>query len=137
MITLKVMCQYCDKPAQLVTGKAIYPHRPDLYGKRFWQCAKCKSYVGCHPPARANGKGGRGDGTLPLGRLANAELRQAKQEAHEAFDPLWKDGEMTRREAYAWLADQLGLQGGSCHIGEFDVARCKAVVDIVSKRYST
>lgn len=134
MITLKVMCQYCDKPAQLVTGKAIYPHRPDLSEKRFWQCGRCKAYVGCHPPARANGKGGQGDGTVPLGRLANAELRAAKQAAHEAFDPLWRSGEMTRREAYAWLAEQLGIKGSLCHIGEFDVAQCQAVTEAVWKR---
>ena len=26
------VCPYCDKPAALVGGSAIYPHRPDLMG---------------------------------------------------------------------------------------------------------
>lgn len=65
-------CPYCQRPSLLVTGKTIYPHRPDLVAKRFWQCAPCDAYVGCHPPAGRNGKGGQGDGTVPLGRRARS-----------------------------------------------------------------
>jgi hypothetical protein len=91
---------------------------------RFWQCAPCDAYVGCHSGT-----------TNPLGRLANAELRQAKIAAHAAFDPLWKfhtfkDGHqsMTRNAAYQWLADQLGIPRADCHIGMFDVDRCRLVI---------
>lgn len=77
---MTVICSYCNKPAELVTGKEIYPHRPDLYPKKFWRCRPCTAYVGCHKP-----NAGYGDGTRPLGRLANAELRAAKSAAHAAF----------------------------------------------------
>ncbi len=126
-------CPYCTKPAALVGGDVIYPHRPDLAEKKFWSCEPCGAYVGCHP-ASAPGKGGQGDGAKPLGRLANAELRRAKQAAHAAFDPLWMAGPLKRREAYGWLAQQLGVPFPDCHIGEFDVELCRKVVQVCTTR---
>lgn len=115
-----VICSYCQQPAQLVGGDVIYPHRPDLYALRFYQCEPCDAWVGCH---RETAK--------PLGRLANAELRQAKQDAHAAFDPLWQSGRMKRKDAYSWLASRLGIE--TAHIGEFDVETCRRVVEICQK----
>lgn len=116
-------CPYCGTVAQLVTGEAIYPRRPDLWAKRFWSCPPCKAYVGCHPGT-----------TTPLGRLADATLRSAKQAAHALFDPLWQRGEMTREKAYAWLARELGIPGKDCHIGMFDVDTCVRVIEVCKKR---
>ncbi|MDE2467961.1 MAG: hypothetical protein KGL35_04280 [Bradyrhizobium sp.] len=116
---MNVNCDYCHKPATLVTGDVIYPHRPDLGNKRFWHCRPCKAWVGCHANSPAH---------APLGRLANAELRVAKQAAHAAFDPLWKSGRMTRLEAYRKLAECLGLDTKQTHIGRFDVELCQRVI---------
>lgn len=120
---IRVVCPYCDRPARLVTGSVIYPHRLDLIDLKFWQCEPCDAYVGCH---RAGN--GQGDGTKPMGRLANAELRRWRNAAHTAFDPLWRSRRMRRREAYGWLAKRLGVSVDNCHIGEFDVDGCKAVI---------
>lgn len=38
---MSVICDYCDKPAELVTGAEVYPHRPDLHHKKFWLCKPC------------------------------------------------------------------------------------------------
>lgn len=122
---MKVRCDYCGKPARLVTGLVIYPHRPDLSHLRFWMCDPCSAYVGCHKNS---------DRHVPLGRLANAELRTWKQQAHSNFDPLWKSGEMSRRDAYTWLADQMKLDFKKCHIGMFNVEQCKRVVQIIAAR---
>mgnify|MGYP001068973319 CR=1 FL=1 len=127
-------CPYCDRAAALVTGAVIYPHRPDLFGLKFWQCEPCDAYVGCHKAGARVGPGVISDGTLPLGRLANAALRRAKSAAHAAFDPLWKSRVMKRREAYAWLAKELGISSANCHIGMFDVDACQAVVAVVKAR---
>lgn len=120
-------CSYCGDPARLVFGTEIYPHRADLWMKLFWHCAPCGAWVGCH----------QGTDT-PLGRLANAELRGAKQRAHAAFDPLWqrkqlRDGcskNAARGAGYAWLAKQLGVEPKDCHIGMFDVQQCLRVVEV-------
>ena len=122
-----VFCDYCGEPAQLVTGKKVYPHLPGLWPKQFWRCVPCMAWVGCH----------RGT-ERPLGRLANADLRRAKMAAHDAFDRLWRakmrrDGipkSKARAAAYKWLANQLGIDAEECHVGMFDMETCKRVVEI-------
>ena len=113
---MTIICPYCSNEAPLVDGSVIYPHRPDLHSKPFYQCAPCDAYVGCHPGTEK-----------PLGRLANAELRRAKMAAHAAFDPLWRNGKQKRGNAYKWLAEQLGIAKRQCHIGYFDVDTCNRV----------
>jgi len=123
---MSTTCPYCQKPAALVTGDVIYPHRPDLAAKPFYHCPACKAWVGCH------------DGTTnPLGRLADAELRRWKSKAHAAFDPLWQrkitrgvGKKVARNAGYAWLAAQLRIERQACHIGMFDVALCQKVVEV-------
>lgn len=113
-----IKCNYCGNDAALVSGKEIYPHRPDLYSLQFWSCSPCKAWVGCHKRSNA----------VPLGRLANAELRREKTAAHAAFDPIWKSGRKSRRGAYEWLSKRLSIPFKDCHIGMFDVDTCKRVV---------
>lgn len=120
-------CPYCGNPARLVTGREIYPTRKDLHHMKFWLCQPCDAYVGCHRPNI-----GFGDGTRPLGRLANAELRRLKSQVHQAFDPIWKTGQMRRGQAYAWLAQQLGLQ--EAHVGEFDEETCQKALSILKPK---
>lgn len=123
-------CHYCGREAKLVTGDVIYPHRPDLANLNFWLCAPCDAYVGCHKRGARIGINAVSDGTVPLGRLANAELRRWKSLTHEAFDPLWKQGGMTRGAAYAWLAHKLGIPKNECHIGFFTLEQCQEAVRI-------
>lgn len=116
-----ITCPYCGKSAELVTGRVIYPHLRHLHSKMFWQCAPCDAYVGCHES---------GSGTKPLGRLANAELRKLKREVHVVFDPLWQDGRQSRKEAYCYLADCLGIPYAECHVGLFDEETCRRAIEI-------
>lgn len=130
---MTVTCQYCNRPAKLVDGSAVYPHRHDLKAKKFWNCTPCKAFVGCHEAGKyvvMHGKKIYSDGTMPLGVLANAELRQAKKMAHASFDPVWKEGGMTRKQAYAWLSAQLGIEPDDCHMGMMSVETCNRVVDL-------
>jgi len=126
---MPVKCPYCHRDAVLVQGAVIYPRRQDLYHRNFWHCPPCDAYVGTHRRNKRHGL----TGIEPLGRLANAELRKAKIAAHAAFDPLWASGRMTRKAAYAWLANMLGIPVANCHIGMFDVDGCQAVVAAVGR----
>ena len=121
--TIAVICPYCNNIADIVSGDRIYPHRPDLAEKKFYLCTPCDAYVGCHPGT-----------TKPLGRLADKTLRRAKVAAHNAFDPLWRAGPMTRLEAYQWLAEALGIAFADCHIGFFDLQQCQRVTEICLAR---
>ena len=118
-------CPVCKKEAALVTGREVYPHRPDLFGKSFWACLPCGAWAGCHP-----------NSTKRMGRLANAETRRLKQQAHAAFDPLWKTGRMSRTKAYAWLREAIGLSERDCHIGwmsDADLRRVPVLLAQLSK----
>ncbi len=114
-------CPYCNGKAVLVHSSVVYPR--SNYGN-LWVCAhypECDAYVGCH-------KGG----DVPLGRLANAELREAKKRAHAAFDPWWQKGGLNRSTAYEWLAQRLYISEADCHIGKFDVAQCERVCEVMA-----
>jgi len=124
----EVICQYCNKPAKLVQADVIYPHRPDLADKYFWVCNPCNAYVGCH---RAGV--GHGDGTRPLGILANPELRLARAAIHAKLDPLWKSGKCTRRQAYAALADAMDIPAWECHVAMFNLEQCKQDLLLLSQ----
>lgn len=121
---VKLLCPYCDKVVEPITGERLYPHRTDLWHKRFYRCDPCDAHVGCHAASWA-----------PLGILANAELRRAKSKAHEALDPIWRSGAMSRPDVYAWLASEMGIPLEKCHIGLFDLTECLRVIDLsLSKR---
>ncbi len=121
----KLTCAYCGKTAKLSMSSAHRYHGRD-YGP-IWECDPCEAWVGCHPGT-----------TKPLGRLANKELRLAKIAAHDAFDGLWRrkvqkekcSKSHARSKGYAWLAAQLGISPQQCHIGMFDVAMCRRVVEV-------
>ncbi len=110
-----VNCPYCGRQAEYVDSKIVYRRS---YGM-IYLCLNCDAYVGVH----------RGT-DRPKGRLANRELRYWKKAAHAAFDPLWQSGGMKRKEAYRWLASQMGLSPEETHIGMFDVQECKTVINI-------
>jgi len=116
-----IVCHYCGQPAKLVGGDVIYPHRPDLAAKQFWNCAPCGAYVGCHPGT-----------TQSLGILANAQLRMLKSRVHAAFDPMWRSKQKRRGEAYRWLADGIGIPFAECHVGMFSEDRCRAALAFLS-----
>lgn len=115
---MKVVCPYCKADAELINSAEIYGRS---YGM-MWICRPCDAYVGCHKNSKNN---------MPLGRLANAELREAKKAAHVAFDTLWKgQGFGARRAAYAWLARTLSIHPQKCHIGMMDVDMCDKVIEV-------
>ncbi len=114
MSTVK-FCDYCGQLAHLVDSSLVYGRS---YGLIYY-CAPCRAWVGVHKGTNK-----------PLGRLANAELREWKKKAHAAFDLLWKGGRMRRNEAYDWLSEQMKLPKKHTHIGMFDVDECKKVIEI-------
>lgn len=119
-------CPYCGAEVVLREAKYVYhTNKSEDWGK-VWVCSnypKCNAYVGCHKGT-----------TLPLGRLANTRLRTLKSEAHKQFDPIWKCGLMSRREAYKWLASMLRIDINDCHIGMFDVKMCQKVIHLCKKQ---
>lgn len=133
-------CPYCGAKSILVTGETIYPHREDLYHKRFFHCPLDEAWVGVHEMT--------GD---PLGTLANANLRKLRSAAHAAFDPVWDDpahqkwakqlGKKDskpkgyfvprfRTAAYTALAKAMDISVENCHIGVFNEDQCRKVIKL-------
>ena len=48
--------------------------------------------------------------------LADAATHEARKAAHEAFDPIWKGGTLSRGKAYKLLAEAMGLTRDECHM---------------------
>jgi hypothetical protein len=112
-------CPYCGAESVYVSSAEVYGGRN--YGP-IYLCRPCKAWVGVH---RGTDK--------PLGRLANSTLRSLKRQAHDAFDPLWRDGWMSRNDAYTWLSKELKVK--KAHIGECDEKQCRRVIQAsIAKR---
>lgn len=126
-------CPYCGAPVAFHKSSAF------LYGGRdygpVFACSRhpgCDAYVSCH---KSSGEA--------LGRLADAELRAWRKRAHAAFDPRWeaqvavRSKGAARREAYRWLARELGIPEGECHMSWFDVETCRRVVELCAPSIAT
>lgn len=124
-----VICSYCSAKTEFVSSKTVYNGRD--FGM-IYLCRPCRAYCGVHT------------GTAkPFGRLANAELREWRKKTHAVFDPIWefrigsknRTGKiMNKAQAkslvYKKLAEVLGIESTDCHIGMFDIATCKRLVEI-------
>ena len=118
-------CHLCAGAVELVPNSEVYNGKD--YGEWPWTylCRGCGSYVGLHPFTG-----------IPLGTLANKQMRAARQAAKAALNPLWQHGgPMTRTEAYAWLSQQLGIADiEDCHIGYMDVDQCRQIMAAIGAR---
>ncbi|MDR7270111.1 hypothetical protein J2X20_002769 [Pelomonas saccharophila] len=126
-------CLYCHSAVELVTGAEVYPDRPELAERYIWRCTCCDAHVGCHRPgARIPLPGGdeiESDGTLPMGSLANEELRAARIETHRMFDALWQPPAcMNRAEAYSWMARLLNIRKEEAHVASLTYDECVKVM---------
>lgn len=108
-------CPHCQGDVEIVNNKEIYG-RP--YGDWPWayRCKSktCDSYVGMHPMTN-----------IPLGTLANAELRNARKMAKNEFHDMMTEAKWTRDQAYAHLAKEMGLKHEECHFGWFTIEQCR------------
>jgi hypothetical protein len=118
------ICPYCSQESRKVRGSFLYRGRQNLADKIFYLCDACNAYIGCHPGS-----------DKPLGSLAKAELRKLRNMAHGVFDPLWMYKHFqTRKKAYAWLAEQLGIPVDDCHMACFDEEQCRRVIALCEEK---
>ena len=109
-------CPYCGNPTKLFEDSQIYGRS---YGSKCYVCEPCGAWVGCHKGTNKS-----------LGRVANKKLRELKHQAHEAFDPIWKEGYMPRIGAYEILSIAFDLPTEQTHIGMFDEDMCHKVISL-------
>ena len=114
-----VKCPYCGGIAVLRNAGYVYgdkSKRQKLYVCQHYP--ECNSYVGVH------------DGTdIPMGTLANGDLRNKRIQAHHAFDRIWKYGILTKKNAYRWIQDKFSLRPEQAHIGFFSEYMCDRLIE--------
>ncbi|MDR5773690.1 MULTISPECIES: zinc-finger-containing protein [unclassified Caballeronia] len=124
-------CDYCGAPATLVrSDDEIYPYRDD-HGP-LWDCAPCQAWIGVFA---------RSTRQVPLGRLADAALRDLKTKLHAALEPLAQA--KVRRDAcnifearakgLKWLAQQIGADTVKPSIHSLDAAQCERAIAILEE----
>ena len=113
-------CLECDTKLELTNNLYIS-----------YQCPICLKKVGVNH----NG--------LPLGYIADSELREYRKKAHFYLDNLWHrkliacpnlTKNQARRLAYKWLSEKLNISVHLCHIGFFDQKLCEMVC-LICKPY--
>lgn len=112
------VCPYCGGKPVLVNTQSLY--KAGYFPGKSWLCKPCGAWVGCHKNT-----------IIPLGRLANAELRSWKVKVHVVFDPMWKGDNKPRRFVmYSRLATAMDIPVEHCHMGMFTVEQCKQAYQI-------
>lgn len=122
-LPIPTSCPHCH-------GVVVFANNAEVYGRAYgdwpWlylcQNAQCRAYVGTHPNT-----------ALPLGTLATADIRLARKKAKEPFDRLWQSGQMSRTNAYSWLAGKLGIPVAACHFGWFDAEQCAVALAVLTE----
>jgi len=115
-----IRCPYCGANAKLHPASVVYGEMTLDNHAYVYVCDRypaCDAYVGAHKESK-----------LPMGTLANGDLRSKRIRAHHAFDQLWKSGRMTKKEAYRWLQMQFGLPREQAHIAMFGEYMCERVI---------
>lgn len=113
-----IRCPYCGGTA--ILRDESYVHKNMSGEGKVYVCCHypvCNSYVGVHKGT-----------SIPKGTLANKELRQKRIYAHRIFDQIWKQGILSKREAYRWIADKFCLTSQQAHIGEFSDYMCEQLI---------
>ncbi len=117
-------CPYCGGRVVFRSADGIYQENHN--GRMLYVCShypECDAYVRTH------------DGTrIPVGSMANHELRILRKTAHHYFDQLHKSGLMTKDGAYDWLANVIDAPKSYAHIGLLSEYYCKQVIE-QSKEY--
>ena len=111
-------CPYCGAPVRYRSADGIYHDNPD--GAMLYVCErypKCDAYVRTHAGTK-----------VPMGTLADGNLRALRIEAHRSFDQLHTSGIMSRDDAYRWLSDMLQSPPSQAHIGNLGEYYCRKVI---------
>ena len=58
------------------------------------------------------------------------DLGAARIEAHRTFDRLWKEGHLSRGQAYQWLQQKMNLSPDDAHMKQMSVEQCEKVTQL-------
>ena len=114
------VCPFCRSRVSLIDSAKIYGcHYGFIYLCDSYP--KCDARVKCHPKT-----------IIPMGTLADKELRRWRSLAHRKFDPLWQSGVFpSRQAAYKWLSKAMELPLSRTHVAMFDIPQCQRAITLI------
>ena len=113
----RLICPFCKAQMLLTYGNFGWYYRCETLG--------CDCTHSCHQKSKK-----------PMGCPADRTTREARHKAHVAFDKIWTEASMTRKNAYIWLAKEMETKG-ECHIGSLTEQQCKKVIEISEKKLTS
>ena len=117
---IQIKCPYCGAIAVLRPASYVYGASLTEKGRHLYLCSNwpaCDAYVSAHDRTH-----------LPMGVLANGDLRHKRILAHQALRQLQQSRNMEKWEVYIWLQAKLGLNEHQAHIGQFSDWMCDEVI---------
>lgn len=115
----QMRCPYCGSSVVYRSADGIY--HDNSKNTMLYVCShypECDSYVRVHQGTN-----------IPVGSMANHELRTLRRTAHYYFDQLYRSGYMTKQDAYQWLSDLISAPISQAHIGYLGDYYCKQVIE--------
>ena len=125
MKRIKVRCPYCGSLASKRPARDVYGDKASANKYLYI----CDCYPRCDAYVAANEKG------VPMGTLADKNLRKKRIAAHKALDRLWQKGYMTKEQVYIWLQSKLDMTNTEMHIGKFGEYYCNRVIYECNRAY--
>lgn len=117
-LPVPTVCDICSSNSIVsCTNDKVYSSKK--YGEWPWiyMCNDCKSYVGMHPFTN-----------IPLGSLANYELRMLRTQSKKVFYEYMDSTGISRTQAYVNLAKAMKMTVNECHFGWFKEDDCKRAI---------
>lgn len=114
----QMRCPYCGSRVIYRSAEGIY--KDNSRNAMLYVCSKypeCDAYVRVHAGTK-----------IPVGSLANQELRKLRREVHYYFNQLYESGLMSKQDAYQWLADIISAPMSEAHIGHMGDYYCRQVI---------
>lgn len=115
-------CPKCKQQVEIITEMRLYNRVHD--GSKYIGCYECNLYVKLD---KRTGK--------PLGYMADRKTRLARKEAHKYLDKVWRDGILTRDEAYQYLRDNLHKSRSEGHIAKLNKTECDILIKVLKRDF--
>lgn len=119
-LPIPTVCNICGEEAVRESSHM------EIYGRVYsdwpynYLCECCGAYVGMHPFTN-----------IPLGTLADTELRDLRKHSKYYFNKIWEEEcLLSRSDAYVELAKLMGIPAEQCHFGWFDKDQCRLAMEV-------
>lgn len=114
LIEYDLGCPECG--SNMILRKSRYGY---FYGCQEFPETGCKGSVGARP-----------DGT-PVAMPTSMNEKEARTNATETFERLWKSGKMDRHDAFAWLCVKMQCKRSEAYIARFTIQQCEALIHFI------